>query len=137
MRSSVVVVQQQRVKKEEEDDLIIALLEQCLKRLELKDRLRHLEKLAPLENKFPLLESRFNELKERYIGAHDTLEKTTQYYKNQLEAAARLQSSNKGIITLDIIKNKSAFDTLVEKIFEPGKKYIHFKYVDNKVTKIE
>jgi hypothetical protein len=65
------------------------------------------------------------------------LEKTTEYYKNQLEAAVRLQSSNKGIVTLDIFTNKPVFDMLVEKIFEPGKKFIHFKYVDNKVTKVE
>ena len=122
---------------EGEDDLIIALLKERLDRLELEDRLRYLEKLAPLENKFPLLESRFKELKQRYIEAYDTLEKTTEYYKNQLEAAARLQSSNKGIVTLDIFTNKPVFDMLVEKIFEPGKKYIHFKYVNNKVSKVE
>jgi predicted nuclease with TOPRIM domain len=131
------VVRQQREKKEDEDDLIIALLRERLDRLELEDRLRYLEKLAPLENEFPLLESRFNELKKKYIEAYDTLEKTTEYYKNQLQAAARLQSSNKGIVTLDIFTNKPVFDMLVEKIFEPGKKFIHFKYVDNKVTKVE
>jgi hypothetical protein len=54
-----------------------------------------------------------------------------------LTAATRLQSSNKGIVTLDIPNNKTVFDSLVEKVFEPGKKYIHFKYVDNKVTKVE
>lgn len=128
---------QQREKKEDEEDLIVKLLHERLLRLELEDKLRHLEKLAPLENKFLLLKRRFNELKERHIEAHDTLEKTTEYYKNQLEAAARLQSSNRGIITLDIFANKPVFDMLVEKIFEPGKKYIHFKYVNNKVSKVE
>jgi hypothetical protein len=119
---------------EGEDDLIIALLQERLDRLELEDKLRNLEKL---ENEFLLLESRFNELKQRYIEAYDTLEKTTEYYKNQLEAAVRLQSSNKGVVTLDIFTNKPVFDMLVEKIFEPGKKFIHFKYVNNKVTKVE
>jgi hypothetical protein len=121
-------------KMEGEDDLIIALLQERLDRLELEDKLRNLEKL---ENEFLLLESRFNELKQRYIEAYDTLEKTTEYYKNQLEAAVRLQSSNKGVVTLDIFTNKPVFDMLVEKIFEPGKKFIHFKYVNNKVTKVE
>jgi predicted nuclease with TOPRIM domain len=113
-------------KMEGEDDLISALLQERLDRLELEDRLKQLEESAALGSKFLLLENRFNELKDRYIEAHNTLEKTTEYYKNQLEAAARLQSSNKCIVTL-----------LVEKIFEPGKKFIHFKYVDNKVTKVE
>jgi predicted nuclease with TOPRIM domain len=131
------VVRQQREKKEDEDDLIIALLRERLERLELEDRLKQLEESAALGSKFPLLETRFNELKDRYIEAHNTLEKTTEYYKNQLEAAARLQSSNKCIVTLDIFTNKLVFDMLVEKIFEPGKKFIHFKYVDNKVTKVE
>lgn len=128
---------QQREEKEDEDDLIIALLQQCLVRLELEDKLRHLEKLAPLESKFALLKSSFDELKQRYIEMNDTLEKTTEYYKNQLESAVRLQSSNKGIVTLDITTNKPVFDMLVEKIFEPDKKYIHFKYVDNKVAKVD
>jgi predicted nuclease with TOPRIM domain len=131
------MVQQQRDKKEGEDDLLFSLLRERLARLELEDRLKHLEKLAPLANEFSLLKSRFNELKQRYIECHDTLEKTAEYYKNQLQAAARLQSSNKGIVTLDISANKHAFDILVEKIFEPGKKFIHFKYVDNKVSKVE
>jgi predicted nuclease with TOPRIM domain len=122
---------------EGEDDLISALLQERLDRLELEDRLKQLEESAALGSKFLLLENRFNELKDRYIEAHNTLEKTTEYYKNQLEAAARLQSSNKGIVTLDIFTNKPVFDMLVEKIFEPGKKFIHFKYVDNKVTKVE
>lgn len=124
-------VAQQREKKEDEEDLIVELVQERLLRLELEDKLRH------LENKFPLLKRRFNELKERHIEAHDTLEKTTEYYKNQLEAAARILSSNRGIITLDIFANKPVFDMLVEKIFEPGKKYIHFKYVNNKVSKVE
>jgi len=40
-------------------------------------------------------------------------------------------------ITLDIFANKPDFDMLVEKIFEPSKRYIHFKYVNNKVSKVE
>ena len=105
-------VAQQREKKEDEEDLIVELLQERLLRLELEDKLRRLEKLAPLENKFPLLKRRFNELKERYIEAHNTLEKTTEYYKNQLVAAVRLLSSNRGIITLDIFANKPVFDML-------------------------
>jgi hypothetical protein len=41
------VVVQQLEKMEGEDDLIIALLKKRLDRLELEDRLRYLEKLAP------------------------------------------------------------------------------------------
>jgi predicted nuclease with TOPRIM domain len=78
-------VVQQLEKMEGEDDLIIALLQERLDRLELEDKLRHLEKLAPLENEFPLLESRFNELKQRYIEAYDTLEKTPNITKISLK----------------------------------------------------
>ncbi len=44
------------------------------------------------------------------------LEEPTAYYKKQLAAATRLQSSNKGIVTLDILANKPVFDSLVKNL---------------------
>ena len=107
--------------------------------IDVKERLEELKKYEDAQqklDKYPLLMERFRELKKRYVDLHMTLEKTTEYYKNQLSEQAAFIRNNKGIVTIDCSKD-TIFQSLIDKIMEPNREYIYLKYVDNSVTKVE
>lgn len=130
------ITQQQQEEQELDYDLLADLFEENMQRLELEERLEELEKSIPIIEKYPLLLDKFNQLKEKYVDLHITLEKTTEYYRNQLTEQAALIRSNKGTVMIDC-SNDTVFCSLVDHVMNPEKQYIYIKYVNNSVTKIE